>query len=154
MKIAKIDSNNKVVDVHILKVEKCIDKSTGSCTHHSVNAVSTKLWGEGYTYKCDMHTNTSPEIGQEYHAASNSFRDIRPTDIEGVECASWTYSNTEFEWQAPHQYGANGTITMKKFHWRESNASWYAQRAGVEHNTWWTWNNSTQSWTDTNSTEL
>ena len=153
MQIAKVDSNNKVVDTFVVKVEKVIDKTTGSPTASSVQNVGEKMFGTGFDYFYEGITLNTPNVGQFYHAETNSFRDERPVDIEGNVCTSWTYTSEHLEWRAPHFYGSDGN-SYKKYSWRESNQKWYAQRSGVENDNWWTWDNTNQLWVDTGSSTI
>ena len=56
------------------------------------------------------------------------------------------------DWAAPHNCGiVNGTNALRKFRWKESNQTWYAQQCSDD--IWYSWDNSAQNWVTTGSTD-
>ena len=79
-------------------------------------------------------------------------------DLTGAPCTSWTCQITEDtdeitaigDWAPPHHHGAHSEA-LRKFRWKESNQTWYAQQISDE--VWYSWDNSAQNWVTTGSTD-
>lgn len=159
MQVAKLDSNNIVLDTFLVRVEKVLDKSTGTVTIAKTQAWCESKMGAG-TYIPEAVAKNGPEPGDTWMATEKVFARERPNDLTGAPCTSWTVQVTEDtdevtaigDWAAPHNCGiVNGTNALRKFRWKESNQTWYAQQCSDD--IWYSWDNSAQNWVTTGSTD-
>ena len=157
MQVAKIDGNNIVLDTFLVRVEKVLDKSTGTVTIAKTQAWCETRMGAG-TYIPESVAKNEPEIGNVWMATEKVFADERPNDLTGAPCTSWTCQTTVDtdeitaigDWAPPHHHGAHSEA-LRKFRWKESNQTWYAQQISDE--VWYSWDNIAQNWVTTGSTD-
>lgn len=158
MQVAKVNSNNIVVDVFVVRMDKLIDKSTGTVTEAKTQSVCEAMFGGGFTYVPDSVAKNEPNPEDIWMSTEKVFAIPRPNDINGNACTSWTLQTTADadeitaigDYKAPHQPG-NHPSPLRNFNWKESNQTWYACQVSDE--VWYSWDNSAQNWVTTGSTE-
>lgn len=154
VKVAKLNSNNKVLQVSLMSDIACMSEQ-GTITMESVQQAATNLFGEG-TYVPDLtpETHGAPSLGFNYDPINKVFFEDKPKDpATGQLYDSWTLNIEKGIWEAPQTITNFNDIIMTR--WKEDIQKFKGKKAKEnrlnENSNYWSWNNISKQWEDTGS---
>jgi hypothetical protein len=123
MQIARVDSNNKVVNTFSISDSKVI-ALYGSVTFENAQNYCNEIYKDTnlYTYIPEIKgiTINEPNIGFNYNPSTKVFCDNQPFN-------SWTLDNTTGIWNAPYNFDSQND-TYGKIFWEESTQRWKGKK--------------------------
>lgn len=119
---AKLDENNRVIDVIVVNNNELIDDSGNESEQKGIEFLTA--WSGGYSnwkqtsYNKNFRKNYAG-IGYEYDNQRDAF--ISPKIFN-----SWILDENTCRWKAPIDYPTDGKI----YYWDENSLSWKEEQAG------------------------
>ena len=112
---ARLDQNNKVIEVHVLNDSVITDESNVKQEQLGIDFL-TDLYGGGWwkqSFKDGSSRKNHASIGFSYDKARDAF-------IPPQHFASWTLNESTCLWEAPVTYPDDG----KEYYWNEETTNW------------------------------
>lgn len=140
---AKVDSNNIVIGVLVVRNEDCLDSNGQDSEAVGIDFLNTNLgqanWVKtSYNTYSNVHYNPStgePDggtpfrgnyagVGYTYDKTNDVFYPPRPLDRNNIQCDSWTISvETNWIWSPPIPKPTRAKLSINYF-WDESTRTW------------------------------
>ena len=113
---AKLDQNNKVIEVHVIHNNELLDEQGNESEAKGIEFLTQ--WSGGHTHwKQTSYNGTTRKnyagIGFTYDAQRDAFIPPKPF-------ASWLLDEATCRWKAPAQMPSDG----KRYNWNEATLSW------------------------------
>ena len=125
---AKLDENNKVIEVHSLHNNELINPATGNEEEDrginfliTLHKEPTAIWKQtSYNTHGGVHKLGGTPFRKNHAGIGYTYDEDRDAFIAPKPYPSWTLNETTCQWEAPVAYPDDG----KRYIWNEDNQTW------------------------------
>ena len=125
---AKLDENNKVIEVHSLHNNELINPATGNEEEdrginflRTLHKEPTAVWKQtSYNTIGGVHTLGGTPLRKNHAGIGYTYDEDKDAFISPQPYPSWTLNETTCHWESPVAYPDDG----KRYTWNETTKSW------------------------------